>query len=955
MELFKVKICDDKDILYIKDVNIISTIDNLIILDNSCSMGGNRIKLASIAIKKLINMLDNECKIAVFNDYCHYINNLDQDIKCTGCTDFSSVFNFILENYKNKNVNIILITDGEHNSSQTKLYQSLDNLIKNHNDQKLHLAFYCIGIDIKKSDLLMKISQCGIIEDGSLNYIQHESDIQETLYKVHNILCKNLNNIKINGKQVKNNCLIIDEISNDYVVNGEKIIPSEVDDETVLLIYKEILNKKIYEIEIDFKTKQKIIITILDDLHKRKLNNDMSQSIRDIAKQLSQKIIECDMNNDTFLQTRLLYQISDKFVKQHLKKININFLDSCDKKCTESGEILKRNKGLKYEGDLRCSTTLDNPIELAMEGDCLLLGITVNRKIHGVVSGNIIIEKINSIHISYESIKNHINDKSTSEEFVSSYRLSIGNSFIPLFINKEHWSVAKHRLYPLVNHLITGDANCVQDYKTIYKILFKLIQFIINNHTESTGKLTGYGEQLYGYIDDIIKTNDEEYKNYIRDIYNKSDFKQFDDKILLLIILNYYEFNKLQDYKNKYIIIFDLIANKYASKKKNKIEVVEYIIFETKVATKSESECKKIYYQNMEEKTLDSDKQTGNTLFGVKYAYKNSVVVKNIEKDKIINNWNKFVSTINILIINSNEKQEKTIYKINIPVPDILNENDNKCLYYLSLFMGENHTLSTFNRYSIINSIKKRYENEGLSHINISNEFIKSIFEETMSEFRDTNDLKKAATILYHTKIGNGEIKNIINYVIENFDSFTLIIEKILLILYGVYNEKILYDDSNIGYNIGIRKWKKIGKKILTKYPNIYTHITEIVFLLHIRYFLIIINKLNKKCNDNYIYTYLIIMRTISIEYKLKNKNLADNIMSIISKTGDNIYETIRNEYEKELKIYKNKIVKSKFILSNILKKRYHITNYFECNKDNIIKFNKLVQDEIKNLKIKYF
>jgi hypothetical protein len=203
------------------------SIKYMFILDRSGSMNGNRMDLAKKALKLFIKSIDNhsyynvisfgsdfelmEESFIIANDdnvdnSINKINDFTADLGGTEILTPLKEFYNTMNNYKESQVKIIILTDGEVGNTDEVL-----NLIKEKSNEYKNLRHFTLGIGNGCSELLVK----GIAENGlgSYEFAYNDEDITEKTIFLLECSNKKLISIQINNGVSPN-------ISNEIKINN---------------------------------------------------------------------------------------------------------------------------------------------------------------------------------------------------------------------------------------------------------------------------------------------------------------------------------------------------------------------------------------------------------------------------------------------------------------------------------------------------------------------------------------------------------------------------------------------------------------------------------------------------------------------------------------------------------------------------------------------------------------
>ncbi|HUH73937.1 MAG TPA: VWA domain-containing protein [Chitinophagales bacterium] len=180
---------------------------NLVFLiDVSKSMNQDgKIDMLKIALKKLASLLRNSDKVSIVTystvanvymkttpgDNLEKINTAIDDLKCYGITmgglGLDLAFSVAKKNYiKDANNKVILVTDGQFTSTESKQYSSMEKLIKKMRSKKIALTVFSFGnlVERTKSNLRM-LSEIG---GGTYAHIDNEQlAIEEMVDEAKNL------------------------------------------------------------------------------------------------------------------------------------------------------------------------------------------------------------------------------------------------------------------------------------------------------------------------------------------------------------------------------------------------------------------------------------------------------------------------------------------------------------------------------------------------------------------------------------------------------------------------------------------------------------------------------------------------------------------------------------------------------------------------------------------------
>jgi hypothetical protein len=477
-----------------KDISDIT--DNItIIFDNSSILSSfEQIVYKIPTLLLFMNEVKNIKQIDIYISYPKI-----QKIVCNSIDTIHLIFNKIMKKTHHENtletyVNLINHTLLNINNNSTFIFvgklAETDETKKNELLKKYEEMYKIInktntkviGVDMLKNIISQKIE-----EYSGQYYFTHESiynkneNISDFLQNYYKKFLKNDDCVKLFFDNYEDNIIIGELIKNNKLLNTLLCIL-----ETYLLKYdtcdKFKLNKKSFDTLLKFVNKlsnyepnltRRLTISkwklenIWEDIYKihyENENKNKNTQFTDIIKKYSLEAMSHNSNNN---------KIIAKTKKTLFKKFN-----KCDKILENFDDISEIKKFIdKYEDITERSNKFDLSIEFFNSSITLSnwfdelssgssMGILIDLEVDdymklGISRSRVIVKEITQtvmsvkdyIHTVIDSMKKNKDSNLNSKKIVSGDIVGTSNSVIPLYINKEHWIIAKKQL-PLVLGII---------------------------------------------------------------------------------------------------------------------------------------------------------------------------------------------------------------------------------------------------------------------------------------------------------------------------------------------------------------------------------------------------------------------------------------------------------------------------------------------------------------------
>lgn len=446
----------------------------IVVLDTSGSMGGKRITDCLNAIKRILEKV-GKIHLITYDKYSHDRGEITilPRIEAGGQTYFKAAYDQILNviSSRKDNIQIVFLTDGEDGSSNTTgEIQWFKTKLQNY-----RCVIHTIGIESgSHTQNMIDLSKCGTVE-GTYGYFSNSMQSYETeadrliniLGSTSEIVFKNskyflgsdpleiyfedCEQIYENGDQ----CDKVDFLA--YQVN--KLI--EKGTKTTLHQIQECRNKA-QEIFLDsgklLRNERKNVRNSLQPIHKMidefyQLINSGSISHEKLAK----------------LNVAARDARSSKFTKKIVDRLdkNLEIIENEDKKIQELTEEFRNNPLDSADfKDLTCMLSCMTVEELLKDGSCMGIGIQAIVREACIVDPTLL--KIEGLSTScfgcgefleaaeYSCNKNEISYGSVTNVVVDSSRKPV-SGVLPLFINEDHWKMAKLYVRRMASHLCCKD------------------------------------------------------------------------------------------------------------------------------------------------------------------------------------------------------------------------------------------------------------------------------------------------------------------------------------------------------------------------------------------------------------------------------------------------------------------------------------------------------------------
>lgn len=510
-----------------------------IVLDISGSMSGSFLNNAKIGIIELINRIKNsitvdKIKFYTFDNKCYFHGNFAdyksltdkiEKTRCGGSTSFTSVINMISKSIKtasDDNHIIILFTDGHDNCGSRIEY--LKDIMTSYTIKK-NSQIHSIGIGGDHDDkFLINMTALGNIP-GTYQNCSKSSMITESINNLIGVMNVNMVNIEYYMENSWNNGFIDDGvltiISND--INPTNIVirldnteynsdvtetqPNELTISEYLKNLRNTIVKMTEKTNLTFNDVQTIDIELnntVPNIRKqpssiRKELGSLFSTCKNIIVELHKKIRK-EKTSDGILRDLISKSYSYDISTGLQKRLAVRAEKNGDLEEEVENNVDKAFSQINFDeleipNDYNCIMSCNDVKSAMQEKDVMCLTFNITRNESTTMNPETIkINKIGSSNITYKSfmdsvlygLNSHRSDESVHGGFGTndtlSYVIKGGsreeiNAIIPMYINKEHWSMAKEYMKPLFGWMCTLDVLGYQSTQMI-AIPFALLTYV---------------------------------------------------------------------------------------------------------------------------------------------------------------------------------------------------------------------------------------------------------------------------------------------------------------------------------------------------------------------------------------------------------------------------------------------------------------------------------------------
>lgn len=473
----------------------------LFIVDRSGSMSGSSFNNLKRVIRDNFATVTKDGPIIFFNHGTSKVKTLNQfeSIDATGGTSFSEAFKCAMNELSLsnvwKNVDVLFLTDGQDGSYTTGADDSFQSTVQSL-DGRVHVIGYGRDHDLNR---MMKLVGPKNL-NNTYQYCKDATELEQTILNV--VSFNSSIEIKFDYKDIKVDLFQSEDDPKIYI--GRSQIPKLMDDGFILKLNQtgqevrvetkqpgileeiESIENRIDECQSNLKQHHKSIDSCIEQVTSRFQQMVSSQSIAHRERKqiltalmkLKQKFNDALANytkTDSFTQKAMNFAQSRAIPSRRMNNIRSKKLievddiaiNECEKMTKIASSALNQPStifdALPQNLD-PCELSLSSAIDLAKDGDCLGVTVQISRPdVTMVIPSLVQIQHFAPHTLSFSMFRDLVSSATTESDYnqVASimrkdrYFSTAFNSVLPLYVNEQHWSVAKH-YWPVACGWIVG-------------------------------------------------------------------------------------------------------------------------------------------------------------------------------------------------------------------------------------------------------------------------------------------------------------------------------------------------------------------------------------------------------------------------------------------------------------------------------------------------------------------